>query len=188
MTTELMNTWKREVWSKRPQGIFKPKSIIVYDSATSHLQKTVLSSFRQHYSTVVAVIPGGMTPVLQPADVSWNRPFKTSMREKWLQWLADGEAEYTNSGKRRSASYEMIVNWVSQSSKEIAEDIIRKSFVVCGILRNEVDAAQYHPKLAAIVNDIPAVYSDLAVDTIEEHTGISDNECSSEDSGDDEED
>jgi hypothetical protein len=92
MTSELMNTWKREVWGKRPQGMFKPKSLVVYDSATSHIKKTVLSSFRQHYITDVAVIPGGMTPLLQLADVSWNRPFKRLMKNKWIQWLADGEA------------------------------------------------------------------------------------------------
>ena len=75
-----------------------------------NLKKTVISSFKQHYNTEVAIIPGRMTPVLQPADVHWNKPFKTTMREKWIQWLSDGEVEYTCSGKRKSASYEMVVH------------------------------------------------------------------------------
>ena len=71
--------------------------LFVFDSATSHTKKTVLSSFRQHYSTKVAIIiiPGGMTPVLQPADVRLNKPFKAAMRDKWLDWLTTGEAAFT---------------------------------------------------------------------------------------------
>ena len=185
MTSELMNTWKRGVWSKRPHGMFKPKSLIVYDSATSHVKKTVLSSFHQHYSTDVAVIPGGMTPLLQPADVSWNKPFKGLMKDKWIQWLSDGETHYTKTGKRKSASYEMIVNWVSQSWKEISKDIIRMSFVNCGILRNQGDAGNYHCRLAIIFNDLPPLDEALPSVATEEHTGISDDECSSQESEDD---
>ena len=51
MTSELINAWKRQVWIKRPQGMFQPQSLLVFDSATSHTKKTVLSSFGQHYST-----------------------------------------------------------------------------------------------------------------------------------------
>ena len=97
MTSELMNAWKRKVWIKRPQGMFRRQSLFVFDSATSHTKKTVLSSFRQLYSTKVAIIiiPGGMTPVLQPADVRLNKPFKAAMRDKWLDWLTTGEAAFT---------------------------------------------------------------------------------------------
>ena len=82
MTSELMNTWKQSVWKRRPEGFFRPSSLLVFDSATSHLKRTTISSFRQHYNTKVAIIPGGMAPLLQPTDVHWNRPFKSAMRDK----------------------------------------------------------------------------------------------------------
>lgn len=130
----------------------------------------------------VAVIPGGKTPLLQPADVTWNKLFKGLLKDKWIQWLADGEAEYTKSGKRKSASYEMVVKWVSQSWKEISEENIRMSFVNCGILRKQGDAGNYHSRLADILADLPALDEALpSVETVEEHTGISDDECFCED-------
>lgn len=114
MTSEMINAWKQLVWKKRPGGFWKRESLLALDSAPSHLKKTTLSSFKQHYYTTVAVISGGMTPILQPADVHWNKPFKTAMREKWLHWLTEGEKEFTRSGRRKSASYEMVVTWVSE--------------------------------------------------------------------------
>jgi hypothetical protein len=104
MSFQMMNEWKR-----RTDGPWRAPSMIVLDSAPSRMKKTVSSSFKQHYNTHVAIIPGGMTPLLQPADVHWNKSFKSSMKERWLQWLAEGGEEYTRGGKRKSASYEMVV-------------------------------------------------------------------------------
>ncbi|KAK2553067.1 Large subunit GTPase 1-like protein [Acropora cervicornis] len=43
-------------------------------------------------NTEPAVIPGGMTSMVQPLDVAINKPFKDRMRKKWQEWmLADQE-------------------------------------------------------------------------------------------------
>ena len=55
----------------------------------------------------------------------------------WLNWLAEGEQECTRSGKRKSASYEMIARWVSESWKALPSDLIRQSFIQCGILSSK---------------------------------------------------
>ena len=34
-------------------------------------------------NTDIAIIPGGMTSMVQPLDVSINKPFKGLVREKW---------------------------------------------------------------------------------------------------------
>ena len=75
----------------------------------SHTKKTVLSSLKEHYSTKLAVIPGGMTSLLQPVDICWNKPFKAAMRDKWLDWLTTGEEGFTKSGRQKQASYKMDV-------------------------------------------------------------------------------
>ena len=36
------------------------------------------------------------------------------MRKKWESWLQYGKHEYTKSGKRKRASYEMICGWVQE--------------------------------------------------------------------------
>lgn len=183
MNSLLMNEWKRSVWAKRPQGLFKPKSLLVFDSATSHTKKTTLSSFKQHYSTTVAVIPGGMTPLLQPPDVSWNKPFKCRMREKWLKWLSEGEVQYTQQGKRKSASYEMIVEWISESWKEIPEDTIRQSFIVCGIVKTK-EGNSYHLRLDAVLSG--CAIEEISDSNIEEEcSGLTDEDSPLESDNDD---
>jgi hypothetical protein len=36
------------------------------------------------------VIPGGVTSILQPLDISINKPFKESLRRFYGEWMAEG--------------------------------------------------------------------------------------------------
>jgi hypothetical protein len=49
--------------------------------------------------TNLAVIPGGLTSVLQPLDVSVNKPFKDNVSKLYMQWMAKGGHELTPTGK-----------------------------------------------------------------------------------------
>ena len=40
----------------------------------------------------MAVIPGGLTSVLQPLDVCLNKPFKDHQRKMWVEWMTSGSA------------------------------------------------------------------------------------------------
>jgi len=68
--------------------------MLVWDQFRAHLTEKV----KRSRNTVQAVVPGGLTGMLQPVDVSLNRPFKTHMRNLWTQWMADGKAELTAKG------------------------------------------------------------------------------------------
>ena len=59
-----------------------------------------LKSWKQK-NTDIAVIPGGLTSVLQPLDVSLNKPFKDNVRTLWMEWMAGDHSEnkYTKSGQ-----------------------------------------------------------------------------------------
>jgi len=66
MNQEIMQIWLKNVF-------FKPKSLLIYDSATPHLTpevKKLVNSYSQ-----LAVIPGGLTKKLQPLDISVNKSF-----------------------------------------------------------------------------------------------------------------
>jgi hypothetical protein len=102
----------------------------------------------------VAVIPGGMTPPLQPADTHWNKPFKTEMKRRWRDWLLQGEHEYTKSGKRKRASYNLVAQWVSDSWKDVPHNLISRSFLESGLSHfSSHGLEELHSKLRVVVEE-----------------------------------
>ena len=64
----------------------------------------------------LVVIPAGMTSVLQPLDVSINKPFK----EQYEKWFCEPNRELTPTGKIKGAAPHFVVaNWVSAAWKMI---------------------------------------------------------------------
>ena len=49
--------------------------------------------------THLAVIPSGLTSQLQPLDVSFNKPFKGFMHEKWEKWTEAPTYHVTPAGR-----------------------------------------------------------------------------------------
>ena len=61
------------------------QSLLVWNSFCAHLTESVKEAL-QRRSIDVAVIPGGLTPVLQPLDKCLNKPFKENMRSTCRGW------------------------------------------------------------------------------------------------------
>lgn len=80
MTTELLLFWLKNVWRRRKNSIFCSPALLILDRHASHLHRDVLSAMSQQHQTKPVFVPPGMTPILQPCDVSWNKPFKDAMR------------------------------------------------------------------------------------------------------------
>ena len=59
--------------------------------------RTHIASLR----TDACLIPGGLTSHLQPADVSWNKPFKTAYRDLYNEWMSSAEKSFTGSAISR---------------------------------------------------------------------------------------
>ena len=75
-----MKLWVEKVWQSRSGGLLRKKSLLVWDSFQAHLVDSVKRTVRQT-NTNIAVITGGLTSVLQPLDVSLNKPFKDCLCE-----------------------------------------------------------------------------------------------------------
>lgn len=180
MNAELMNIYKQKVWGARPGSFFKPKSLLVMDSAKPHLKTTVKSSFKQHYKTELAIIPGGLTPLLQPADVHWNKTFKSEIRNSWCEWLKSGEQDFTKSGKRRSASYLMIAQWVKAAWGNVPVDLVKRSFPECGLCMGR-NIESLHRRLRGLLQKDEL----SSANDIEEGSGLTDQESEDESFSDD---
>jgi hypothetical protein len=94
MTEELTLEWLKIVWGRRPRASLNQPSMLVLDAFKGHLTDSVKNQFRE-MKTDLVVIPGGVTSVLQPMDVSLNKPFKDRLRQQYLTWIADPVRELT---------------------------------------------------------------------------------------------
>ena len=98
------------------------RSLLVWDSFQAYLTESVKADLQQR-KIDVAVIPGGLTPVLQPLDKCLNKPFKDNMWRKYLNWMMTGPFEYTPVGKKKALSKNLVVRWVKQSWEEIVQNV-----------------------------------------------------------------
>ena len=80
-----------------PRTLNHEQSLLVWHSFQAHLIDDVIVALRQG-KIDVAVIPGGLTLVLQPLDKCLNKPFKDSIQNKYLAWMISGPLDYTPSG------------------------------------------------------------------------------------------
>ena len=90
MDSYQMKIWIKKAWRARIGGLGRRRSLLVYDTFEAHETDSVKSSFKCE-NTDLAMIPGGLTSILQPLDVSLNKPFKDEVRKKWM---ADGIHEF----------------------------------------------------------------------------------------------
>ena len=71
MDEDRMLEWVRKAWCPYVQG--KP-ALLALDTFSAHLTDNVKDQF-ERCGTKLLVIPGGCTSVLQPLDISINKPF-----------------------------------------------------------------------------------------------------------------
>ena len=51
--------------------------------------------------------------------------------------MVTGPFEFTPAGKKKAPSRNLILRWIKQSWREIPEEMVRKSFLTCGIYEEE---------------------------------------------------
>ena len=72
----------------------RKRSLLVFDAFEAHVTETVKRALTRE-NTNLAVIPGGLTSILQPLDVSLNKPFKDGVRKRWMERMAEGIHDFS---------------------------------------------------------------------------------------------
>ncbi len=68
-------------WVKRAWGTLNfRRRLLVWDAYRCHTMPSVKTVVNTHTNTDLSIIPGGLTSIVQPADVSWNKPFKEAYK------------------------------------------------------------------------------------------------------------
>ena len=89
-------------------------TMMIYDSFRGHLEDSVKTKFRDK-GIDLAVIPGGLTSICQPLDVTINKPFKDNLCKEWHIWMTGGGARTTSSGNLRWAKLSDVCEWVKHA-------------------------------------------------------------------------
>ena len=120
----------------RPFTGRKP-AILVLDSFRGHLTKDVNAAMKK-INVCPAVIPGGCTSLLQPLDVSINKPMKDrarQLRQEYMLQMSDTDTP------TKSPFKQQILDWIVAAQEQVNQDIICKSFLVTGIT-NKLDGSE----------------------------------------------
>ena len=71
-----MNEGLTKDWISRAWGLLNfRRRLLVRDAYRCHIMDSVSNHARRNANSDIGVIPGGLTGHLQPADISWNKPF-----------------------------------------------------------------------------------------------------------------
>ena len=117
------------------------------DSARAHTTNEAAEAL-DGTNTKIEIIDGGMTPLLQFIGTRVNKPFKDHLREKWNEWMTDGEIQYTDSSKGKRASCQMVVEWINNVWRRVAtDDEIMKGFKECGYIGYDGNVDSLHSRL-----------------------------------------
>ena len=77
-----------------------------------------------------------MTNLLQPADVCWFASIKKDYKKCWSDWYMHEEKNFTRAGNTKSPGYLKCCQWLSIIWRDFDSELIKKSFVVCGIQKH----------------------------------------------------
>jgi hypothetical protein len=87
MDTAMVQDWIKAVWNKQPRALLPRPAQLLWDNFRKHLGPNTIKQLLD-VKTDVAIIHCGLTPCLQPLDVSANKPFKGFVRKFYTKWMA----------------------------------------------------------------------------------------------------
>jgi len=133
ITEDILLEWFDKIWLNLNISE-NTKPVLIFDKCRVHISAKVLE-YLEKKEILYQVIPAGTTGYLQPLDVSINRPIKVAIKVKfdnWYQSYGISEDNKTNAGYLRPPSYDMLIKWTLEASREINSDVIIHSFKTTG--------------------------------------------------------
>ena len=111
------------------------KILLLYDNFGAHKTEKVIDYINDKYPLIdVLWLPTNTTSILQPLDVGINKPFKTHIKNEYINWLVNNfnDEDKTLPELGKTERNKLLVKWISKSWKKIDNEIISNSFEFCG--------------------------------------------------------
>lgn len=127
--------WLTESWKLRPNNgsIIKQRpSILVLDDFKCHKDEGFIADLLKRANTIVILIPGGLTPLLQPLDRMLNKQMKRLLRGMYTAHTATAVAD-TRTGKLKPPGRGQVSTWCKQAWAQITPELVKTCFKICGL-------------------------------------------------------
>ena len=138
-TGEIVIDWLNKVWFeylKNFDSMFE--SLLIIDKATTH-ENEEFKRVCFNNDVTISYIPKGRTSILQPLDVSINKPFNDALRNEYTQFCI--QKGLNNADKISRKQIIDIVYDVWNNKNIITKEMIIKSFKITG-LSNKIDSSE----------------------------------------------
>ena len=136
----MMKEWTTNEWAYYFTNHPTPGSsgkILVADVHRAQ-QTANVKKLLQNKSTLLINVPPDCTSQVQPLEVSINKPFKHAIRKQFEKHLSENLLLYTENKLLVSEKRVLTTKWVAEGWGKVLrnKEIIKKSFVKCGISQN----------------------------------------------------
>ena len=118
----VLKPWKEARDANNP-SVAPP--ILILDAYRVHQMGSVVQHI-QLLGIEVIHIPAGCTYLCQPIDVGVNKPIKCGLRDRWEQWMVDGEGIVD--GQAKEPSRKVVAEWLIDVYENIPETIGRNAW------------------------------------------------------------
>ncbi|CAB1099205.1 unnamed protein product [Ectocarpus sp. CCAP 1310/34] len=135
----LNEVWLPQVWNQRPgrQGRLgsyrQPDTLLAWDDYTVHKTDASTKAMAES-NTTLFLIPGGLTPKLQPCDGFVNKIFKANMSRLYDHHMASPHVKRGDHGYPEAPSRGLVEQWVKKSWEALTADEVRASWRKAGLL------------------------------------------------------
>lgn len=133
MSVDAINHWIQHVWKQRlilyPH--LQSKSLLILDSQKVHIGKDFKKEIRKHCD--IAMVPIGMTKMLQPLSMSPYKTFKEQMTNEWNFWLTGQNEQFRKTKLSKPPTNEEICEWIIKSWNRVSPHSIKNGFRKAGV-------------------------------------------------------
>ena len=128
--SDIIINWYNDIFKNYELLKAKKNCLLVLDKAPTHTNKKVIDKFNS-MQTQYVYIPSGLTPYLQPLDIGINKPFKTRIKNSYLNFQISS-IDKNNSlimNKPNKVSKTDMISFVSNAWWD-EKDGIKSNFII----------------------------------------------------------
>lgn len=104
--------------------------LLIMDTFAVHKNNSILEKLLlKRY--IVVFVPPGYTDILQPLDVSINKPFKSLIRKQFQNWIDSMNYSYE---KLPVPTKDLMCKWIALTKEELSRSVIANSFEAANII------------------------------------------------------